>query len=79
VLDGFDTVYASCVAGLRKPDLIHDIGITNEPTLFIDNSVKNVAAARSLGCYTWLYRSSELHLLFDYLNVTRVDQIFRRL
>ena len=51
----FDAEYTSGHAGCRKPDLsfyrqvLADIGLPAEETVFIDDQQKNIVAAQSLG------------------------------
>ncbi|KAI1394185.1 HAD-like protein [Hypoxylon trugodes] len=53
----FDSIFASGVEGMRKPDLcffrhvIKHTGVDASQTVMIDDTVENICAARSLGMY----------------------------
>ncbi len=53
--DRFDGIVASCEAGMSKPNraiyehLLHTFNLTTNETLFIDDLIENVEAARAVG------------------------------
>lgn len=57
----FDTIYASCELGVRKPDplfyqkILNDLDIPADQLLVWDNEQKNVDGALSVGCPAELY------------------------
>ena len=61
----FDKIYVSCEMKLLKPSaaifrkMLDDSGIRAEETLFIDDSERNVAAARDLGFATYCPKNGE--------------------
>lgn len=56
--DYFDKAFYSCEIGLRKPDIesfqwiLDHLGIKAVKTLFIDDSIQNIEAARKVGMQT---------------------------
>jgi putative hydrolase of the HAD superfamily len=56
----FNKVFYSCVIGLRKPDLVcyewvlKELKIQPQKTLFIDDSLQNIAGAKAAGLQTIL-------------------------
>lgn len=56
--DYFDNAFYSCEIGLRKPDtesyqwILNHLKIKADKTLFIDDSIQNVEAAKELGMQT---------------------------
>ena len=60
-----DKLYASCDLGVCKPDrmifdhVIRDSGIRPEETLFLDDGMKNIEAAKALGFKTYCPQNKE--------------------
>ncbi|KAI0775786.1 phosphatase yihX [Trametes elegans] len=61
----FDKVFASALLGERKPDLaaykmvLAETGIDPETTVFVDDRIENVEAARSLGIHGIVFDKQE--------------------
>ncbi|MBT3273758.1 MAG: HAD family phosphatase [Spirochaetales bacterium] len=61
----FDTVYASYLIGLAKPDpafylhILKEENRTPEETVFIDDKEANVAAARKIGIHGFVFRDAK--------------------
>ncbi|KAI0675371.1 phosphatase yihX [Trametes maxima] len=61
----FDKVFASAVLGERKPDLaayervVAETGIDPSTTVFVDDKIENVEAARSLGIHGIVFDKQE--------------------
>ncbi|TDE96167.1 HAD family hydrolase [Occultella glacieicola] len=63
----FDATYYSCDLGVAKPDpayfrlVLDDLGLDPEQALFIDDTARNVAAARELGLRAEQWSIAEGH------------------
>ena len=62
----WDVIIDSSIEGLRKPqteifELARDkAGVNNDETLFVDNTERNVEAAKRMGWQTYLYDPSNV-------------------